>query len=156
MAHWQEFNNAPYRTGENGKKFSSSILGSSTGNAQTNAYEIELGIENHHPNSTTNTSHRLINDRAENSENLETGLESRISKGVARTIPLHGRKQSKHRVQKYRSFTHHPKYLSYMKRARQDIGADGKPIWSRQVEEAFQNGMCKSFLTDSTISKSLT
>ena len=32
-------------------------------------------------------------------------------------------------------------YLDYLARKRQDRGQDGKPIWSAEVEESFQDGM---------------
>ena len=36
-----------------------------------------------------------------------------------------------------------PKYLAYRNRARKDEGADGKVIWSNEIEEVFQEGMSK-------------
>ena len=44
-----------------------------------------------------------------------------------------------------RPYLHHPKYLEYRSRPRQDIGKDGKPIWPDRIEAAFQNGMSVQF-----------
>lgn len=40
-----------------------------------------------------------------------------------------------------RPFLQNPKYLDYMRRQRQELGTDGKPIWSEEVEAAFQDGI---------------
>ncbi len=39
-----------------------------------------------------------------------------------------------------RPYLHHPKYLEYRSRPRQDIGKDGNPIWPDHIEAAFQDG----------------
>jgi hypothetical protein len=39
-----------------------------------------------------------------------------------------------------RPFLHNPKYLEYMGRQRQEFGKDGKPVWSDEIETAFQDG----------------
>ncbi|OAP65172.1 hypothetical protein AYL99_01144 [Fonsecaea erecta] len=40
-----------------------------------------------------------------------------------------------------RPYLHHPKYLEYRSRPRQDIGKDGRPIWPDNIEAAFQDAL---------------
>ncbi|KAK5047583.1 hypothetical protein LTR84_006680 [Exophiala bonariae] len=40
-----------------------------------------------------------------------------------------------------RPFLHNPKYLEYMGRQRQEFGKDGKPVWSDEIETAFQDAL---------------
>ncbi|KIX07368.1 uncharacterized protein Z518_02021 [Rhinocladiella mackenziei CBS 650.93] len=55
----------------------------------------------------------------------------------------HQYKTSQHRplVDLNRPYLQHPKYLDYLARQRHDIGADGKPIWPTEIENAFQNAL---------------
>lgn len=43
-----------------------------------------------------------------------------------------------------RSYLKSQKYLEYRARPRRDTGKDGEPVWSDQLEDAFQQGMLRT------------
>lgn len=43
-----------------------------------------------------------------------------------------------------RPYLRSPQYLDYIKRKRQDVGKDQKPVWPDHVEESFQKGAASS------------
>jgi transcriptional enhancer factor len=47
-----------------------------------------------------------------------------------------------------RSYLKSQKYLEYRARPRRDTGKDGEPVWSDELEDAFQQGKLSSFYID--------
>lgn len=110
----------------------------SSGNVQTFAVDPKDGIENQYPLPPWDSDTNLMSLFPPPPSKLSSNdIQNHDSKRRRQLV-----KQPRHKrlVDADRPYLQHPKYLEYRSRSRQDIGADGKPIWSDEVELAFQNG----------------
>lgn len=109
-------------------------LGESSGNLQSLGFESRDGIENETPYLKRESRFPIpdiklgSNDGADHAIRRELKVEPPIP---CQTTTLYDPK---------RPFLHNPKYLEYMGRQRQEFGKDGKPVWSDEIETAFQDG----------------
>lgn len=116
-------------------------LSISSGNVQSLFFNAGDGVENQHP---------LLSGEVSAAEG-PSQFPSPLMKLGSNNVPDHVlyRKQKRDLLRSHRSknlvspdrpYLHHPKYLEYRSRPRQDIGPDGKPVWDERTEAAFQNG----------------
>ena len=108
------------------------------GNIQSLAVDSREGIENQSPFSKQEPHFPI--------PIVKLGSNDILDNDVNHDIRLHKIKPFRPRVpfDPKRPFLQHPKYVDYMRRQRQELGDDGKPIWSDEVETAFQDGMIMS------------
>lgn len=78
---------------------------------------------------TTSTTTDAQNDKT--TEPSTPGRRLRRLQSAAQPIPV---------VRPKRSYMNSQKYLEYRARPRRDTGKDGEPVWSDQLEDAFQQG----------------
>lgn len=146
MEHWRDTcilaSNAP-GIDDNPHRVGSRILQDTSGNVQPFTLKSEVGVENVHPiqhNPSDITATKLhgptfqppgpilsSNDHYSNLLRLEQRRQR------------HERKDN-FRISHNRSYLHTKKYLDYRQRQRRDTGSDGEPVWSDDVEDAFQDG----------------
>ena len=147
MEHWRDtciLTSNASAIDDNPHRVGSRILQDTSGNVQPYTLKSEVGVENVHPSYHTSTELTATkihpptyqqppppvltsNDHYSNLLRLEQRRQRHERKGDFR-------------VGHSRSYLHTKKYLDYRQRQRRDTGADGEPVWSDDVEDAFQDG----------------
>ena len=139
MEHWRE----PFIPTSNTPALDDTahrrILQDTSGNAQSYALEVKHGSENLHPVQHLPLDIKLHPPAYQQPPILSSNDHS------ANLLRLHQRRQFKSRrdhvkTETGRSYLGSKKYLDYRARQRRDTMANGEPVWSDDVEDAFQDG----------------
>lgn len=144
MEHWRD--SSILRSNAPALDDNRRILRDTSGNIQSYSLKTETGLENVHPyqhHGLDISAHKLYpptyhpapilssNDRDSNLLRLHERRQRHDRKDFIKNAQ--GKSQG-------RSYLHCKKYLDYRARQRRDTGADGEPVWSDDVEDAFQDG----------------
>jgi len=115
----------------------------SSGNAQSLLVDPRDGIENQAPILLKQEPQYPI-------PAVKLGSNDGSDHGVDAGIAVDPARPYRHKViiDPKRPFLQNPKYLEWLGRQRQEVGPNGKPVWSAEVEAAFQDGMVSGSLTD--------
>lgn len=109
-------------------------LGESSGNLQSLVVGSRDGVENQTPCSKQDHQFPIPAVKLGSNDSPDHGIDKESKTDKPRTF------RPKVLYDPKRPFLQHPKYLEYMGRQRQEFGKDGKPVWSDEVEAAFQDG----------------
>jgi hypothetical protein len=109
-------------------------LGESSGNLQSLVVVSSDGVENQAPCRKQEPHFPIPAVKLGSNDSIDHGIDKEIKAEKPRTF------RPKVPYDPKRPFLQHPKYIDYMGRQRQEFGKDGKPVWSDEVEAAFQDG----------------
>jgi transcriptional enhancer factor len=152
MDLWHTTGSAAYQIEGGQLSHPSGVLTVSSGNTQSYPLESKEGVENLPPF----PSDAFFTKQGPSLEpqfpipRLKLGSNLPSSDKLLR---LQARRQSRDHVHHDksappgRSYLRNEKYVTYVSRARRDMGKDGKPVWDSRVEAAFHNGRCYLALT---------
>lgn len=117
-------------------------LGISSGNAQSLLVDTRDGIENQTPSLLKQEPQFPIPAvKLGSNDGPDHEVDAGIKLDTARAY------RPKVLCDPKRPFLQNPKYLEWLGRQRQEFGDDGKPVWSAEVEAAFQDGRASVSIT---------